>query len=656
MKDEVGGAARVARAKQPHQEDAASVTADTSSHDDQSLDHEDGGGAMARKHLLVAAVLFVLAVLGIAVAAFQVLLPNVSSTYAFTSFGRIAPASQVLLSYGWATIGLLGVSYFAISRVTGSALKRRPLALGSLVTLGLAAMGGALGILFGFNSGVAGQEAPIWARALFALGALLASISISATARTNRNELGPTGWYLSAAPVLLTLSATVAVFPTPGGIEGALLAAFGNAGMTLFMVTAAVGVLYFVLGSISGADHSKAGPLAALGFWSLILVWAFMSASQLIYSPAPNWFESIGVAFAIGSLVPALAIATDLGLILRGRVAEIGDRSSLRYSIVAGLALVVATVVNALLTWPASSAIVQFTTWTQALYMLIVMGGASFAVFAGHRMLVGGDASGTSFHFSWSVIGLTGVTAGLLLGAVATGFTWAAGPTSQNYQNWGPAWQITTTTIKPFLWIAATSITLYAIAQIAFLFRLGSHNDEALAVPAVASEYNLEFEGPQRYATWKRLTRGVATVWVLAVVSTVVLPIADGTDRDPTLLADSGREYADGSQEEIGRDLYISQGCAACHTQMVRPVASDVGLGAVSVAGDYAYDRPALMGTQRLGPDLMHIASREGFNPEALPAHLENPRSSRPWSTMPSYSYLSAADIDALVAYIETLR
>ncbi|MFV1962409.1 MAG: cbb3-type cytochrome c oxidase subunit I, partial [Acidimicrobiia bacterium] len=383
MKDDANGAARVSRAKQPHQEDAASVTAETSSNDVQNPNADDVSIGITRNHLVVAAVFFVVAILGLAATSFQVLFPNLASTYAFTSYGRIAPASRVLLTYGWATTGLLGVGYFAISKITGNEPQRRVLALGSLVALGLAAAGGTVGILVGLNSGIGGQEAPIWSRGLFALGALLASISISATARTNRDRLGPAGWYLSAAPVLLTLSAIVAIIPAPAGISGAILVAFANAGTTLFMITAAVGVMYFVFGTISGTDLSHAGPLAAIGFWSLILVWAFMSGSQLIYSPVPNWFESIGVAFAIGSLVPALAIATDLGLLLKGRVGGIGDRSSLRYAVVAGLALVTATVVNVLLTWPASSSIVQFTTWVQALQLLIVLGGASFAIFAG---------------------------------------------------------------------------------------------------------------------------------------------------------------------------------------------------------------------------------------------------------------------------------
>jgi cytochrome c oxidase cbb3-type subunit II len=122
------------------------------------------------------------------------------------------------------------------------------------------------------------------------------------------------------------------------------------------------------------------------------------------------------------------------------------------------------------------------------------------------------------------------------------------------------------------------------------------------------------------------------------------------------LLADSSRTYEAGSAAEIGRNLYIAQGCAECHTQEVRPVGTDVGLGAVSIAGDYAHENPVLRGAFRLGPDLMHVAGREGFAADAIRSHLENPRAARPWSNMPSYSYLSQSDLDALVSYIETLR
>lgn len=56
---------------------------------------------------------------------------------------------------------------------------------------------------------------------------------------------------------------------------------------------------------------------------------------------------------------------------------------------------------------------------------------------------------------------------------------------------------------------------------------------------------------------------------------------------------------------ESGRDLYLSLGCAACHTQMVRPIASDVGLGPVTLS-----DTNQVPGSRRFGPDLSDVANR----------------------------------------------
>jgi cbb3-type cytochrome c oxidase subunit II len=133
---------------------------------------------------------------------------------------------------------------------------------------------------------------------------------------------------------------------------------------------------------------------------------------------------------------------------------------------------------------------------------------------------------------------------------------------------------------------------------------------------------------------------------------TVFLPALEADSATPTILADESRFFVEGSDAAAGRDIYLREGCSYCHTQAVRPIVTDLGLGAVSVAGDYAHESPALLGVMRMGPDLMHIASRGGITVDDL----TDPRQDRPWSTMPSYAHLSQADLDALVAYVNGLK
>lgn len=74
--------------------------------------------------------------------------------------------------------------------------------------------------------------------------------------------------------------------------------------------------------------------------------------------------------------------------------------------------------------------------------------------------------------------------------------------------------------------------------------------------------------------------------------------------------------------------------------------------------GDYIYQSPVFWGTQRQGAVLSHVSSREGIedNPEWHIMHLNEPRRVFAGSLMPAYDYLSEADLEALAAYMLTLK
>ena len=97
------------------------------------------------------------------------------------------------------------------------------------------------------------------------------------------------------------------------------------------------------------------------------------------------------------------------------------------------------------------------------------------------------------------------------------------------------------------------------------------------------------------------------------------------------------------SEQLVGRQSYIANGCVYCHSQQPRDVtqAPDAarGWGRASVAGDYAHDTPHLLGTMRTGPDLLNIGARQPSKDWHL-GHLYQPRAYTPGSVMPSYPFL----------------
>lgn len=92
--------------------------------------------------------------------------------------------------------------------------------------------------------------------------------------------------------------------------------------------------------------------------------------------------------------------------------------------------------------------------------------------------------------------------------------------------------------------------------------------------------------------------------------------------------------------ELAGRDIYVREGCYACHSQMIRTLRSDVErYGAFSLAAESKYDRPFQWGSKRTGPDLARIGGK--YSDDWHVAHLEAPREVVPGSVMPGYGFLS---------------
>lgn len=105
--------------------------------------------------------------------------------------------------------------------------------------------------------------------------------------------------------------------------------------------------------------------------------------------------------------------------------------------------------------------------------------------------------------------------------------------------------------------------------------------------------------------------------------------------------------------EARGRQVYIANGCTYCHSQYVRP--QDWGPGAERIAqkGDYVNQSPALLGSERTGPDL---SQEGGEHPDDWHlAHFINPRYTRPRSLMPAFAFEGKGDIDAVTAYVQSL-
>ncbi len=146
------------------------------------------------------------------------------------------------------------------------------------------------------------------------------------------------------------------------------------------------------------------------------------------------------------------------------------------------------------------------------------------------------------------------------------------------------------------------------------------------------------------FSNHKRLYTTATLMFLTLTILVAILPALNNQKNNQPLPGSLPLTAA----QQAGKDVYIANGCVACHTQQVRNVDMDKMWGSrPSIAADYAGNKrisiwvntATLMGTERTGPDLTNIGTRQSSIDWQL-LHLYQPRAVVRQSIMPSYSFL----------------
>jgi cbb3-type cytochrome oxidase subunit 1 len=639
-----------------------------------------------------------------------------SSLAEYLSYGHSLPIGLNALVYGWLTIGLTAVIYFFLPRLVATDLAFPRLAAlnGLLMTAGVGV--GIVAIAMGESAGGRMLEMPWYADAALAVSFLTLAVIVTATVRRSSGDgVGVPVWYFLAASWWLFLSFTAGAIPGLAGAPAELQSAFtATAVAGMWIASAAIGGGYALVATLvpDAVFHPRLG---RIGFWSIGFLWVWTAARTLQYGPTPDWIETIPVLFSAGLLVAALVVVTDFAVALRGKVDAAAPVTSLRLFAV-GLGLFLLIPGHMLLqSFRSTSSVVRFTAWEGAFDLLLLLGVFTFwmAALLGHvlaptvRRRVAGTTSSRLM-----LVGVLFAVGTRWVAGLQQGYTWLAGVESGEYSNTGDGFFNTVGALHGTDILTFIGLAVFGAGALLLLVGLVLPGRETLEVDgsgrgplavlvvglmSVVSGTALptDWTGPFVYGglvllaigfviyrynpKWRRgeverttvaaldyswpdieqpstVRRGAAAVFALVVLTVFALPAID-SDREATALADESRNLEAGSIEALGRDVYVAEGCWYCHTQQVRAVVSDVGLGPVSTPGDFAYDPAGIFGVTRIGPDLAHAGSREPTNDAGwVELHLIDPRTERPWSTMPAYSHLNYADLTALAAYVAGLE
>ncbi len=622
----------------------------------------DSAGTEAKAFVRVALVFLAVSVVLGALAGIQLLVPELFAGVAVLSYGRLAPVATNLFVYGWLTIGLAGALLHVVGRSGNMAAPRRLVVRGSLAMLVIGVLAGTVGVALGFSEGRQYLEYPLWADVFLLDGVVGVAWTVTSMARRAPTDAGPVRWYAVAALWWFALLFTAGNVPGIAGVAGAFQSSFYRAGLIgLWLASAGVAVVYHLIPRVAGREAFAPTRLTLLGFWSLAFTWALTAPANLTYSPAPDWVETLGVLFSIGLLIPPAVIVTDLVLALRRRWPAVAGSTVLRFIVLGGVLFAAWPAANLVVALRASSGVLQFTDWIRGLEIVAFYGVVS-SWLAAFAYLAAPDLTGRStrpgmakLHYTGTWLGLFVWAGASFLGGSTAGWTWVASANEAAVPAAGVGFANTLAAVEGYYVAAFIGLAIFALAQLVFVVNaLVPRGAGAAEAPEEAGDAPVDDElALTQSLSNRRLGWSLVAMFLAAAVMAWIVPWVETAGTEETALADSARRYRTAGEVADGREIYLQEGCWYCHTQEVRPIVTDVGLGPVSVRGDYVYEAPVMFGVQRIGPDLMHVGSRPQTDDLGwVIAYLEDPREQRSYSIMPAYDHLSDADLADLAAYL----
>lgn len=400
--------------------------------------------------------------------------------------------------------------------------------------------------------------------------------------------------------------------------------------------------------------------LSIIHFWALIFLYIWAGPHHLLYQSIPNWAQSLGTVFSIMLIAPSWGGMINGLLTLRGAWDKVREEPVLKFFVVAVTAYGMSTFEGPMLSLKSINAISHFTNWTVGHVHIGALGWNGFLTFGMVYWLFPRIFNTKLYSVKLANLHFWMGTLAILFYSIP--LYWAGWTEASMFKQFNEAGELVypnflqiVSQIMPMYVMRIFGGTLYFLGAILMVYNIAKTVKAGSFVAMEADEAPaLEKEGGMKSGEefHRFLERKPVRFMILAIVAILIGGIVEIV---PTYLIKSNIPTISSVKpytplELQGRDIYVSEGCYNCHSQMIRPFRSETErYGEYSKAGEYVYDHPFQWGSKRTGPDLWREGVKTGrlYKPDAWHFnHFMDPQKMNATSIMPKYPWLAESEID----------
>ena len=598
-------------------------------------------------------------------AAVQIYLPAANFGLPITTFGRVRPLHTNAVIFAFVGNGIFMGVYYSLQRLCKARMFSDALSKIHFWGWQLIIVSAAVTLLSGYTTGKEYAELEWPIDIAITLIWVVFGINMFGTILKRReSHLYVAIWFYIATWVTVAMLHIVNSFEIPvsfmksyswyAGVQDALVQWwYGHNAVAFFLTTPYLGIMYYFLPKAANRPIYSYR-LSIIHFWALIFIYIWAGPHHLLYTALPDWAQSLGVVFSIMLIAPSWGGMLNGLFTLRGAWDKVREDPILKFMVVAITCYGMATFEGPMLALKNVNAISHYTDWTIAHVHVGALGWNGFLTFGILYWIIPKIFDTPLYSRKLATTHFWIGTMGIVLYAIP--MYWAGFEQAMMWKQFTQDGTLkyqfleTVTHIIPLyvtrsigglLYLSGVLLMVYNIVKTVKAGNLIAN--EAAEAPALSKE--VKTHGKQYWHRWIE-RRPIQ----MLIISLILVAIGGLLEMIPTFLIKSNiptitavKPYT--PLELQGRDIYISEGCYVCHSQMIRPFRDEVArYGEYSKAGEFVYDHPFQWGSKRTGPDLARIG---GKYPDSWHYnHMLEPQSMSPGSIMPSYAWMLDNPID----------
>ncbi len=329
---------------------------------------------------------------------FQLVFPQLNFP-PYLTYGRLRPIHTNAGIFGWGIGSFMAMFFYITQRLTKTPLWSPGLARFQLYLFNVVITLAAVTLALGMNRSkeYAELEWPV-ALLVVVLWVIFSANIIMTIVRRKEEQLYISLWYILATLVGVAVlylvnnaGIPVSLFKSYSAYAGANDANvqwwYGHNAVAMVLTTPPLAIFYYFLPKSTGVPIYS-HRMGIIAFWSLIFMYLWTGAHHLLWTPVPDWVQTLAMAFSVMLIAPSWAAVFNGYFSMNGQWHQMRDNYLVKFLIFGITFYGLQTLQGPSQAVRTFSAFIHYTDWVPGHVHMGVLGWVSLVIFAGIYYLI----------------------------------------------------------------------------------------------------------------------------------------------------------------------------------------------------------------------------------------------------------------------------